>query len=143
MHSDPNIERPTMSLKDAMAALPGTSGFVSRSYESGLKNDFYVLRDEVAKVANTMSDLKQKNPEKIEEYLSSEEIMARYGMAKSVGKITKQLGDIRKNISQITNAPKDVMSGDEKEAQIKELRALETDMLKAINTKELRSMAKL
>lgn len=143
LHSDPNVERPTMSLKDAMAALPGTSGFVSRSYESGLKNDFYVLRDEVAKVANTMSDLKQKSPEKIEEYLSSEEIMNRYGMAKSVGKITKQLSDIRKNISQITNAPKDVMSGAEKEAQIKELRALETDMLKAINTKELRSMAKL
>jgi hypothetical protein len=143
LHSDPNIERPTMSLKDAMAALPGTSGFVSRDYESGFKNDFYVLRDEVAKVANTMSDLKQKSPEKIEEYLSSEEIMARYGMSKSVGKITKQLGDIRKNISQITNAPKSMMSGEEKETKIKELRALETDMLKAINTKELRSMAKL
>ena len=143
LHSDPNVERPTMSLKDAMAALPGTSGFISRGYESGFKNDFYVLRDEVAKVANTMSDLKQKSPEKIEEYLSSEEIMARYGMSKSVGKITKQLSDIRKTISQITNAPKDVMSGEEKEARIKELRALETDMLKAINTKELRAMAKL
>jgi len=90
-----------------------------------------------------MSDLKQKNPEKIEEYLSSEEIMARYGMSKSVGKITKQLGDIRKNISQSTNAPKRVKSGAEQEERIKELRALETDMLKAINTKELRSMAKL
>jgi Large polyvalent protein associated domain 38 len=143
LHSDPNIDRPTMSLKDAMAALPGTSGFVSRDYESGLKNDFYVLRDEIAKVANTMSDLKQKNPEKIEDYLSSEEIMARYGMSKSVGKITKQLGDIRKNISQITNAPRSVMTADEKEVRIKELRALETDMLKAINTKELRAMAKL
>lgn len=143
LHSDPNVDRPTMSLKDAMAALPGTSGFISRSYESGFKNDFYVLRDEVAKVANTMSDLKQKSPEKIEEYLSSEEIMARYGMSKSVNKITKQLSDIRKNISQITNAPRDVMSGAEKEERIKELRAIETDMLKAINTKELRAMAKL
>jgi hypothetical protein len=143
LHSDPNVERPTMSLRDAMAALPGTSGFISRGYESGFKNDFYVLRDEVAKVANTMSDLKQKSPEKIEDYLSSEEIMARYGMSKSVGKITKQLSDIRKTISQITNAPKDMMSGEEKEARIKELRALETDMLKAINTKELRAMAKL
>ena len=143
LHSDPNIERPTMSWKDAAAALPGTSGFVSREYESGLKNDFYVLRDEVAKVANTMSDLKQKNPEQIEKYLSSEEIMNRYGMAKGVGKITDQLGKIRKNISQITNAPKDVMTGDEKKAMIKELRAAETDMLKAINTKELRAMAKL
>jgi hypothetical protein len=143
LHSDPNIERPTMSAKDMMAALPGTSGFVSRDYESGLKNDFYVLRDEVAKVANTMSDLKQKSPEQIEKYLSSEEIMARYGMSKSVSKITDQLGKIRKNISQITNAPKDVMSGDEKQVAIKELRAIESDMLKAINTKELRAMAKL
>jgi hypothetical protein len=35
------------------------------------------------------------------------------------------------------------MSGAEKEERIKELRAIETDMLKAINTKELRAMAKL
>jgi hypothetical protein len=143
LHSDPNIDRPTMSWKDAAAALPGTSGFVSREYESGLKNDFYVLRDEVAKVANTMSDLKQKNPEQIEKYLSSEEIMARYGLSKSVSKITEQLGKIRKNISQITNAPRNVMTADEKQATIKELRAVELDMLKAINTKELRAMAKL
>ena len=143
LHSDPNVERPTMSWKDAAATLPGTSGFVSREYESGLKNDFYVLRDEVAKVANTMSDLKQKNPEQIEKYLSKDEILARYGMAKGVQKITDQLGKIRKNISQVTNAPKDMMTADEKQATIKELRALETEMLKAINTKELRAMAKL
>ena len=143
LHSDPNVERPTMTWKDAAATLPGTSGFISREYESGLKNDFYVLRDEVAKVANTMSDLKQKSPEKIEEYLSSEEILSRYGMAKGVQKITDQLGNIRKNISQITNAPKSLMSGDEKTERIKELRAIERDMLKAINTKELRAMAKL
>jgi hypothetical protein len=143
LHSDPNVERPTMSWKDAAATLPGTSGFVSREYESGLKNDFYVLRDEVAKVANTMSDLKQKNPEQIEKYLSKDEILARYGMAKGVQKITDQLGKIRKNISQVTNAPKDMMTADEKSATIKELRALETEMLKAINTKELRAMAKL
>jgi hypothetical protein len=143
LHSDPNVERPTMTLRDAAATLPGTSGFISREYESGLKNDFYVLRDEVAKVANTMSDLKQKSPEKIEAYLSSEEILARYGMAKGVQKITDQLGQIRKGITQITNAPKDVISGDEKTERIKELRAMERDMLKAINTKELRAMAKL
>jgi hypothetical protein len=143
LHSDPNVERPEMTWRDAAATLPGTSGFISREYESGLKNDFYVLRDEVTKVANTMSDLKQKSPEKIEAYLSSEEILARYGMAKGVQKITDQLGQIRSGITQITNAPKDVMSGEEKTERIKELRAMERDMLKAINTKELRAMAKL
>jgi hypothetical protein len=143
LHSDPNVDRPTMSAKDMMAALPGTSGFVSRDYESGLKNDFYVLRDEVAKVTNTMSDLKQRSPEKIPEYLSSEEIVTRYGMAKGVQKITDQLGDIRKNISRITNMPRDVMSADQKAEQIKQLRSAERDMLKAINTKQLRATAKL
>jgi hypothetical protein len=143
LHSDPNVDRPTMSAKDMMAALPGTSGFVSRDYESGLKNDFYVLRDEVAKVTNTMSDLKQRSPEKITEYLSSDEIITRYGMAKGIQKITDQLGNIRKNISRVTNAPRDVMSADEKAEQIKQLRSAERDMLKAINTKQLRSTAKL
>jgi len=143
LHSDPNVDRPTMSAKDMMAALPGTSGFVSRDYESGLKNDFYVLRDEVAKVTNTMSDLKQRSPEKITEYLSSEEIITRYGMAKGMQKITDQLGNIRKNISRVTNAPRDVMSADEKSEQIKQLRSAERDMLKAINTKQLRATAKL
>jgi hypothetical protein len=64
-------------------------------------------------------------------------------LSKSVSKITEQLGKIRKNISQITNAPRNVMTADEKQATIKELRAVELDMLKAINTKELRAMAKL
>jgi hypothetical protein len=143
LHSDPNVDRPTMSWREAAAALPGTSGFISREYESGLKNDFYVLRDEVSKVANTMADLKARSPEKIDEYLSKDEIMERYGMAKGVAKMTEQLGKIRKNISRITNAPNSEMSGDEKQEAIKEMRMLEREMLKGINIKELRAQAKI
>ena len=97
----------------------------------------------MAKVTNTMLDLKQRSPEKITEYLSSDEIITRYGMAKGIQKITDQLGNIRKNISRVTNAPRDVMSADEKSDQIKQLRSAERDMLKAINTKQLRATAKL
>jgi len=143
LHSDPNVDRPSMSWREAAATLPGTSGFISREYESGLKNDFYVLRDEVSKVANTMADLKARSPEKIDEYLSKEEIAVRYGMAKSVAKMTEQLGSIRKSISRITNLPNSEMSADEKMEAIKELRAAERDMLKGINVKELRAMAKI
>jgi hypothetical protein len=143
LHSDPSIDRPSMSWREAAATLPGTSGFISREYESGLKNDFYVLRDEVSKVANTMADLKARSPEKIDEYLSKEEIAVRYGMAKSVAKMTEQLGSIRKSISRITNLPNSEMSADEKMEAIKELRAAERDMLKGINVKELRAMAKI
>lgn len=143
LHSDPNVDRPTMSWREAAATLPGTSGFISREYESGLKNDFYVLRDEVSKVANTMADLKARSPEQIDEYLSREEIVTRYGMAKSVAKMTEQLGSIRKSISRITNTPNSEMSADQKAEAIKELRQAERDMLKGINVKELRAMAKI
>ena len=143
LHSDPNVDRPTMSWREAAATLPGTSGFISREYESGLKNDFYVLRDEVAKVANTMADLEARSPEKIDEYLSKEEIAVRYGLSKAVAKMTEQLGSIRKSISRITNLPNSEMSADEKAEAIKELRAAERDMLKGINVKELRAMAKI
>jgi hypothetical protein len=143
MHNDPNVDRPTMSWRQAAATLPGTSGFISREYESGLKNDFYVLRDEVAKVTNTMADLKARSPEQIDEYLSKEEIMTRYGMSKAVSKMTEQLGNIRKTISRITNLPNSEMSSNEKAAAIKELRDAERDMLKGINVKELRAMAKI
>jgi hypothetical protein len=143
LHSDPNIDRPSMSWREAAATLPGTSGFISREYESGLKNDFYVLRDEVSKVANTMADLKARSPEKIDEYLSKEEIAVRYGLSKAVAKMTDQLGNIRKSISRITNLPNSEMSADEKAEAIKELRAAERDMLKGINVKELRALAKI
>jgi hypothetical protein len=143
LHSDPNVDRPSLSLRDAMATLPGTSGFISREYESGLKNDFYVLRDEVAKVAATVSDLKTTSPEKIEEYLSSEEKMARYGLAKGVNKITDQLGKVRKAITYITNRPSSEMSSSEKKEAIKELRETEREILKTINVKELRKMAQV
>jgi hypothetical protein len=143
LHSDPNVDRPTMSWREAAATLPGTSGFISREYESGLKNDFYVLRDEVSKVANTMADLKARSPEQIDEYLSKEEIATRYGLSKAVAKMTDQLGSIRKSISRITNMPNSEMSADEKAAAIKDLRMAERDMLKGINIKELRAMAKI
>lgn len=143
LHSDLSVDRPSMSLRDAMATLPGTSGFISREYESGLKNDFYVLRDEVSKVAATVADLKVTGPEKIEEYLSSEEKMARYGLSKGVNKITDQLGKIRKAITFITNQPSSEMSSSEKQEAIKELRETEREILKAINVKELRKMAQI
>jgi hypothetical protein len=126
-----------------MATLPGTSGFISREYESGLKNDFYVLRDEVSKVAATVADLKVTGPEKIEEYLSSDEKMARYALSKGVNKITDQLGKVRKAITYITNQPASEMSSAEKQEAIKELRETEREILKAINVKELRKMAQI
>jgi hypothetical protein len=143
LHSDPNVEKPTMSVNDMLATIPGASSFISKDKESGLKNDFYVLRDEVAKVTNTLSDLKQRNPEKIAEYIADPDVMAKLTVSKGVQGIDKKLGEIRKAMTRISNLPTSVMDSDEKQQQIKQLREAETTMLKAINVKKLREMAKI
>jgi hypothetical protein len=143
LHSDPNVERPTMSVNDMLATIPGASSFISKDKESGLKNDFYVLRDEVEKVTNTLSNLKQRSPEKIAEYIADPDVMAKLTVSKGVQGIDKKLGEIRKAMTKISNLPTSVMDSDEKQQQIKQLREAETTMLKAINVKNLREMAKI
>ena len=51
--------------------------------------------------------------------------------------------NIRKAISQITNAPSDMMTSAEKQERIKELRDIETQMLKSLNLPEMRKTAKM
>jgi hypothetical protein len=43
----------------------------------------------------------------------------------------------------ITNMPESQMSGDEKAENIRELRELEREILRSVNVKELREMAKI
>jgi hypothetical protein len=143
LHSDPNVDRPTMSLQEAMAALPGTSGFVTRPNESRLKNDFYELRDVVEKANTTYQDIKKRSPEGIDDFIQDEKNMMRVGLVKNVEHVTRQLSQIRNAISQISNAPKDVFTGDEKDIRIKELRQIEAEMMKSIPVGEMRKMAKM
>jgi len=137
------VSRPDLSVNDMLATLPGTSGFISKSSETGLKNDFYVLRDEVSKVTNTLNDIKNRSPQELESFVSDEEKMKLYAMKGVVNQVTQQLSTIRRNISLISNLPSSEMSSAEKKRQIDELRKAENDLLTAINVKELRRMAGL
>jgi hypothetical protein len=143
LHNAVGVPRPELSFTEAMAALPGTSGFISRPFETGLKNDFYVLRDEVAKAANTFNDIKRRSPADIEEFLANEDKATRVGMQKAVNNITEALSNIRRRISVITNLPASEMSASEKRTEINQLREMERDMLRNIDIKELRRMANL
>jgi len=140
---DPEVEKPTVSFREAMATFPGASGVFTKDQEAGLKNDFYVLRDETNKAAATFSDIKNRSPQEIDKMLKDEKFIARYGMNKSVEKIAKELSDIRKQINQVSNLPKDIMKREEKDKLIKQLRASESEILKTINVKELRKEAKI
>jgi len=141
LHSDPSVPRPEMTMREAFAAIPGTSGFVRREYETGLKNDFYVLRDAVSEAVNTMNDIKARSPHEIEEFLADEKNINRIGLQKATNKITQNLSKIRREISRITLAAD--MTAREKQEAIKELKDIEQEMLSGIDIKELRSMAQL
>jgi hypothetical protein len=140
LHSDPNTPRPSLSERDAIATLPGMSGFMTKSYESALKKDFYTLKEEVDKAANTMNDLKTRSPQEIEGFLAKEENLSRVGLQKSVNAIGERLSNIRKAITQTTNSS---MDADEKERQIKILRDAEEQMLQAVDVKKLRELGKI
>ncbi len=143
INSDPDVPRPELSFREALAALPGTGGFVTKPNESALKADFYALRDEVEKVKDTYNDIKLRSPQELEQFLSDEKNIERLGLAKSTEKVGMHLSKIRRAIAQITNAPEDIYSAGEKRTAIKELREVEKDMLKSINLPELRKMANM
>jgi Asp-tRNA(Asn)/Glu-tRNA(Gln) amidotransferase C subunit len=79
----------------------------------------------------------------LEEYVNNEKAMARLAMAKQVEKISTQLSKIRTSIKQINQMPSSMISADEKEQAIKELRQAERDMLKAAGVPEMRKAAQL
>jgi hypothetical protein len=108
-----------------------------------LKNDFFVLRDAVEKAANTFNDIKTRSPEGIEAFLEDEKNAIRLGMAKGVDKINRHLSDIRRRMTIITNMPESQMPAYEKAENIRELRELEREILRSVNVKELREMAKI
>ena len=138
--TSPNTPRPSISMRDALATIPNASGFVTKEYETGLKKDFFALKEEVDRAANTLTDLKQRNPEDIKDYIKDEKVRARLGLSPVVNQINSQLSTIRKSISTITNS---TLPADVKEARIKQLRATEERMLKGVNLKKLREMAQI
>jgi hypothetical protein len=141
LQNDPFVPRPELSFQDAIATFPGMSPFVSREDGTALKNDFYVLREEVDKAVDTFNDLKRRSPQEIIEYLVNEKKVNRLGMSKTVNAISNQLGEIRRAVSQITNAPD--LNAQQKRDMIKQLRDIERQILKAVDIKELRRLAQL
>ena len=143
MHSDPTVERPTMSWNDVAASIPGASGFITKENQNGLKKDFYMLKEEVDKTAATLNDIKQRSPHQAAEYANKEENKARLGMYKQIDKVGKNLTKIRQNIALITNMPDSKMSADEKDRRKKALQAQEDLIIKSLNLKNLRQKAQI
>lgn len=141
--SNPTIQRPATSTRELIEALPGTSGFLSRTNESALKNDFYQLRDEVIKAVNTFNDIKKNSPEGIDDFLKDEKRMAQLIVGKQVGNINQHLAKLRAQIKMITQMPANQISADQKAEAIKELRKIEEQILESVNVKGMREQARI
>ena len=135
--------RPELSLQDAMSTIPNASGFVSKEYESALRKDFYALKEVTDRASATMSDLKQRSPQEIADYLSDETTRQRVALAPGVNQIATQLTNIRKAVTTISQASEDRMDEAEKQRQIKQLREAERQLLQGVNLKKLRELANL
>ena len=140
LRGDQNVPRPDLSLQDALATIPNASGFISKEFESALRKDFYQLREATGKASSTLADLKQRSPEKIEDYITDEAVRNRLGLAPNVEGIARNLTSIRQAITRITNSE---MPSNEKTREIRNLREAEREMLKGVNLKEMREFAKI
>ena len=133
--------RPEMTINDMLTSLPGTSGFISKEFESGYKKDFYVLRDEVDRAAATFADIKNRSPQEAKEFISKPENRAQVSMAKGIDKIAKELTHIRKAINYTLELPESKMSSAEKQIRIEKLKQTEEHIFQQINLKKLRERA--
>ncbi len=143
LHSDPEVERPEMSFREMLNSVPGTSSFISKPSENSLKTDFYILQEECNKAAMTLKDIENRNPKDIQEILKDKDLVMRAGMARDINKIGRELGEIRKYITYINNAPESQFTAEKKAEEIRKMRELEWKVLKDMDVKRLRAMAKL
>jgi hypothetical protein len=138
-----DVPRPSLSFREVLNSIPGTSGYISKPHESGLKSDFYVLVEECNKAANTMKDIEKRSPSEIREALEDKTLVRRAGLAPAVNKMADDLSSIRKSIDFITNAPESQFTADQKQEKIKELKNLERRVLEKMDVKKLRELGML
>jgi hypothetical protein len=141
LQNDPFVPRPELSFQDAIATFPGMSPFVSREDGTALKNDFYVLREEVDRAVDTANDLIRRSPQDVLEYLADEKNVNRIGLRKTINAISNELGEIRRTISEVTNSAQ--FNAQQKQEIVKELRDYERQILNRVDIKELRRIAQL
>jgi hypothetical protein len=132
--------KPSESLPDTLASVPGMSRIAVKEFDSQIKNDFYDLAKRVDTAVTTLRRLEStgKIPE-ARAYQEKNLKLLKYQA--SVSDIQDELGKIRAAISQISALPDDKKGGREKE--IRRLRIVERQFLQRYESliKEMRTKA--
>jgi hypothetical protein len=134
---DSSVPKPEKGDRDALRQIPGMGTFFASEYGNAMKNDFYELREEVARTVTTLNHLKDKSPERAQEYMR--EKLPLLQLQKQVNAIGNQLTKLRSYEDQIRSLPESRMSGEQKAAELKRLKDAEDRML--MNVYKLRNMA--
>lgn len=130
-------ERPSVRLNE----IPQIRSFLTGSASSGMKEDYYNMRDKATEVSATVKRLMDRSPQEVQAYL--EEHKELYAMAKSgvFYKIDTALGQVRKYREQIAADTK--MSAEEKRAVLDTLEKQEVVLLASANIGMMRRMSGL
>lgn len=139
--ANPDLARTPRSARDLIATAPGMSAFLAREQGTGLKNDFYELREKVNEAVVSLNMLKKDgyNPEAQQEYRERNRELLQ--VRSQVNAIERQLSMLRRRKNQLDTIPMNVMSVKEKLAEIDRLNAAENRMLS--NVTKLRERAGL
>ena len=117
--------RPTESVKDIIASLPGMGRIGVKTFDSQIKTDFYDLSNEVTTAVDTLNKFKSEGRgEEYREYAAKNADRLKY--RGTVAAIQRQLAGIQKSIRAISNSNRPQA---DKDAEVKRLRETEQRML--------------
>lgn len=118
--------RPTQSMQDTIASLPGMGRIGVKEFDSQIKSDFYDLAQTVHKAVDTANRYKaQGMREEYQEYTAEKKKVIKYGGA--VQQIERQLSNLRNSITAV--AANKSLTPEARDARILELRNTEKRML--------------
>jgi hypothetical protein len=128
------VEVPESRLSDN----PQLRAFFSGREGSGLRQDYYDLRDKIDTVNRTVNDIMRKTPDKLQDYL--EENKELYALAASgfTGKMDKWVAMFREARQAVLSSG---VSAEEKRARIAELEKQEVEMFARASLPQLRKFS--
>jgi hypothetical protein len=132
--------KPSESIRDTVAAVPGMGRIAVKEFDSQIKNDFYDLAKQVDTAVVTVRKLESlgRIPE-AKEYFTKNTKLLQYREA--VGDIQRQLGEVRTAIS--TTSSRTDWDKAKKEAEVRRLKIIERQFLQRqeANIKMMRTKA--
>jgi len=132
--------KPSESLRDTLASVPGMSRIAVKEFDSQIKNDFYDLAKQVDTAVSTVRTLESqgKIPEAKESFAKNTKLLQ---YRKEVEEIQRNLGEVRKAITQTSERTD--WDKPKKEAEVRRLRIIERQFLQQqeANIKKMRTKA--